>query len=387
MAGGSAALSRPSEGLRRLRAASLRPAPERLPVGTLSLATGEPSWQTPAPISDALKRALDDGYTHYGPAQGDPELIAAIAALSCAQAGTSIDPDSVAITHGGAAAITAAIVATVDPGDRVLLPGPTYSLYADVLSLVGAEAVHIAPGADGRLDLEAIAESAHGARMLILCNPVNPTAMVLSHDELRAAGEIANANDALVLVDEAYADLVHDGVPFHPALSIETLQHNTILVRTFSKTYAMTGWRLGYAVAPVEVAACIRTVHRTMNGHLNPAIQRAGLRALELSREELAPMAQEYARNREITLDRLSALPSLQVTPPEGAFYVWVGYEGGHPSTEVVAHLKTAGVAVRPGSEFGPSGEGHLRLCFATDPDTLREALRRFADGMRTIDG
>jgi aspartate aminotransferase len=197
---------------------------------------------------------------------GDPELREAIAQQASRIAGTRFTERSVLISHGGAAAITAAILATVNPGDRVVLPEPTYSLYLDSVQLAGGRAVFVPTRPDHHLDLGHLDAALDHARLTVLCNPVNPTGAVFDAAELDWLGRRLSGTDTLVLADEAYADIVYDGTRFTSTLSVPSLRERLIYVQTLSKTYAMTGWRVGYAVAGEPIASAIRQVHRTMNG-------------------------------------------------------------------------------------------------------------------------
>jgi aspartate aminotransferase len=337
---------------------------------------GEPDFDTPTVIVDAAVDALRAGYTHYGDLNGDPELRRLIAEQGSVTAGYAIDPASVLVSHGGTAAITASILALVDPGDRVLLPEPTFSLYLDAVQLAGGEAVYIANRDDHHLDLDEIAAQATGAKMVVLCNPVNPTGAVFGGHELAQLGAVLE-EATYVLVDEAYAYLVYTDEPFTPALAVPSLRDRLIYVQTLSKTYAMTGWRIGYVIAPAHVAKDIQLVHRTMNSSINAAVQRAAIAALTAGGELVEPMLTEYRKRRDFVIERISHIEGADVVAPDGAFYALAKYPGDLPSTEVAARLLGGGVAVRAGSEYGPSGEGHVRLSFAADLSTLEEGLNR----------
>jgi aspartate aminotransferase len=338
---------------------------------------GEPDFSTPEPITEALRRALKDGYTHYGDLNGDPELRDTLAQLATRLSGQPYTERSVVVSHGGAAAITASILATVDPGDRVVIPEPTYSLYPDAVRLAGAEPVMVPTTTDHRLDLHALAAVLPGARMVVFCNPVNPTGAVLPGAQLAALGDLLDGTDTLVLADEAYADIVYDGVCFISALAVDSLRERLILCNTLSKTYAMTGWRIGYVIAPAEITAAIRHVHRTFNSVVNAAVQRAAITALQLGPELAAPMLAAYKERRDFLVKRLAFTDLLHSTKPDGAFYAFAHYAGDLPSDQMTRLLLQGGVAVRSGSEYGPSGRHYIRLSFATDLETLAEGIKR----------
>jgi aspartate aminotransferase len=368
---------RQSQAIERVARASLRPAGGLPPAGTISLAQGEPDFPTPEPIVEALRRAVGDGYTRYGDMNGDPELREAIAELATRSAGTTYSHTSVLVSHGGAAAITAAVLATIDPGDRVVIPEPTYSLYLDAVVLAGGRPVFVPNRTNHHLDFDELEMALPGARMVILCNPVNPTGAVFSAAELQRLGELLTGTDTLLLADEAYADIVFDSKPFTSTLAVESLRERLIYTQTLSKTYAMTGWRIGYVVAPEPIAASIRHVHRTMNSSVNAAVQRAALEAIRLGPDLAAPMLAAYQERRDHLMTRIANMDRLNAVEPGGAFYIFARYLSDLPANELTGRLLAGGVAVRSGAEFGPSGEGHIRLSFAANLATLNEGLDR----------
>lgn len=360
----------------RIQQASRRPSGGRPSGDVIALDMGEPDFDTPEVIINAAIDALRSGHTHYADMNGDPELRALIAAQATELAGTEIDPTDVLVSHGGAAGITAAVLAVVDPGDRVLLPEPTYSLYVDAVALAGGIAVPVPLTSDHHLDLDAIAAESVGARLLIVCNPSNPTGAVLGASELAALPGVLD-DDTLVLVDEAYGFLVYGDEPFVPALAVPELLDRLIYVQTLSKTYAMTGWRIGYVIGPKDLMPAVRLVHRTMNSAINSAVQRAAIVALTEGDQLATPMLEEYRRRRQFVVERVAQIDGASMVAPEGAFYALIKYPGDLPSADVVALLRDGGVAVRAGAEYGPSGEGHVRLSFAADIPTLTEGFDR----------
>ncbi len=367
-----------SAAIARVACASLRPPGGLAPPGVISLARGEPDFATPEPVTEALRRAIQDGYTRYADMNGDPELREAIAQQVSRIAGTRLTERSVLVSHGGAAAITAAMLATVNPGDRVVLPEPTYSLYLDAVQLAGGRAVFVPtrPG-DHHLDLGRLGPALDGARLVVVCHPVNPTGAVFDAAELDWLGRRLAGTDTLVLADEAYADIVYDGTCFTSTLAVPSLRERLIYVQTLSKTYAMTGWRVGYAVAEEPITTAIRQVHRTMNGAVNSAVQRAALAAVRTGPALAAPMVRAYQERRDFVTARIAAMRCLDAVRPDGAFYSFARYASRLPAAQVTARLLAGGVAVRSGPEFGPSGEGHIRLSFATSLPNLAAGLDR----------
>ena len=266
----------------------------------------------------------------------------------------------------------------VNPGDKVVIPEPTYSLYADHVAIAGGQIVWVPNRPDGSVDVARVSAELEGARMLALCSPSNPTGMVIPREDLQRLSDVARSADAYLLCDEAYSQIVFDDVPFTSALDLEDTDH-VICCQTFSKTYAMTGWRLGYVLANEAVADAINLLHRTINGALSTFIQDAGIVALQTDQADLSTMASSYQVRRDMVVAELCDVPGLDLASPQGAFYAFVRFDGAETSDEVVERLGRAGVLVRSGSEFGPSGEGAFRISFATAADELAVGLSRIA--------
>src|SRR5262252_8564688 len=313
----------PSRMVQELAARSRRPVTRPGPE-LISLAAGDPDFATPEHISQALADAVAGGATHYAQPQGDPELRTALA-------------------------------------DQV----------AD------GEVSFVRHRPDLHLDLDGIAAAAPGARMVVICNPCNPTGAVYTRDELDELADIAEQNNLLVLSDEAYDHIVYDGVEFTSALEIEGLRERLIYVQTFSKTYAMTGWRIGYRAGPKAVVEAATRVHRAFNGPLGSAIQRAALVAVTEPTDWPARMCREYEARRDIVTRMVNGVAGLELCEPEGSFYAFIRYPAEASSLDVVRQAAEQGVAVRPGIEFGPGGEGHVRVAFSTGRELLIEGMER----------
>ena len=368
----------PSGMVQRINAQSQRPG-RRPGKGIISLASGDPDFATPEYIRQALIEAVQGGYTHYADNQGDPELRAALAEQLSRQAGTPYAPEQILMTHGGSGAVTASMLGALNPGDRVLLPNPTYSLYADAAVMAGAEPVYVPQRPDFHLDLDALeaAASAPGARMVVLCHPNNPTGVVYRPDELEALGQLAARHDLLVLADEAYEHIVYDGVEFVSTVAIPALRERLYYCQTFSKTYAMTGWRLGFVAAPAPMTAAAARIHRTFTGPLNSALQRAGLAAVTTPSNAPEEMCREYASRRELVNQLMGDVPGVSFLPPEGTFYTFFHYEADVPAREVVAAALERGVAIRAGTEYGPAGKNYVRIAFSSSREDITEGLMR----------
>ncbi|XRQ09167.1 pyridoxal phosphate-dependent aminotransferase [Actinomadura welshii] len=363
--------------IEELRRHSRRPALAPAPPGAVSLAMGEPDFPTPPQVVEAAVAALRDGHTHYADQKGLPELRAALASRLPARPGRAWTADDVAVTHGATAALAAVVLATVGPGDRVVVPEPAYSLYADLVVLAGGTVDFVPLALDLHWDLDALAAALPGAAMVIFSNPSNPTGIVHRARELEALGELLDGSGTLVVSDEAYHRLVYPGHALTSALEVESLRDRTVYVQTFSKTYAMTGWRVGYLAGPREVVDAAAHAHRTHNGSLNTAVQHAALAALDLPDDVVETMVDTYRQRRELVVAELSGVPGLHLIPPEGAFYGFLRYDAGRPSEAVARELAERKVLVRAGAEYGPSGEGHVRISFAAAESDLRTGLAR----------
>ncbi|MCW3765340.1 pyridoxal phosphate-dependent aminotransferase [Paenarthrobacter ureafaciens] len=375
----------PSEAVLRVQRTSLRVQQPQSKGDLVSLAMGEPDFDTPQQVRAAAARALEEGYTHYSPLLGELVLREELAARIGRLLGEVAGPGDVLITQGGTAGLSAAILGIVNPGDKVVIPDPTYSLYADLVSMAGGMVVPVPLTEDLHWDLEALATALEGAKMFVFCNPSNPTGIVHSRAELEALAGMLADTDTLVLSDEAYSDLVYTEEPFTSALEIPGLAGRTIYCQTFSKSYAMTGWRVGYLWGPSEVIASAARVHNTFNGSMNTAVQMAALTALKTCGPDIKRMHASYAERRQLMVEGLSKIPGLTVSSPEGAFYLFPKYDVDMPAARMVTHLREFGVAVRPGSEFGRNGEHHLRLSYAASAEAISIGVQRLAAGLAAL--
>jgi aspartate/methionine/tyrosine aminotransferase len=343
----------------------------------ISLAIGEPDFDTPQVVIDAQIQAIRSGYTHYSPQEGRSELVNAILQSAVGVAGKAFSSENIMVTHGGSAGLTATILGLVNPGDVVLLEDPTYSLYLDAINLVGASVKRFSRDADGKLDFDMIDRDAKGAKLIVLCHPSNPTGAVISPTEWASFADIVRRNGLFILCDEAYEGLTYDN-DFVSALDIDGLRDNLIVSRTFSKKYAMTGWRLGYLVGEPRLVASASTAHRTFNGSINSANQLAGATALLKAGDDAEKMRRVFQKRRDLMESCLRKIPAIQFSRSEGAFYFWLQYSAKlGTSLEVAAKAAEAGVMVRRGEEFGSSGKHALRLSYATDERSIEEGVAR----------
>jgi aspartate aminotransferase len=292
------------------------------------------------------------------------------------QTGIQYRVEDILISSGGSAAICAAMIATLNPGDQMLLPQPTYSLYADVARLIGVEVTHVALTPDYHLDIDALRTAATPrARMLVLNSPCNPTGVCFTSAELAEVAQLVEELNLIVLSDEVYDHLIYDGHPHVSPLHIPGLSERTLYVNTFSKTYAMTGCRLGYFAARGAIAPAVQSVHAVTVGYVNSAVQRAGLAALNGPLDWLATMLSEYTARRALVAEWIERTPDISWQQPVGAFYGLLRYAHPLPAAQVTAWLHEWGVGVRSGTEFGPGGESHIRISFAVSRTMLAEGL------------
>lgn len=374
-----------AEAVLRVERTSLRVQQPASSGDMVSLAMGEPDFDTPPRIVQAAVEALQAGYTHYAPLLGDKALCSALADEVSAQSGNAVKAGEILVTHGGTAGLAAAILSIVNPGDRVVIPDPTYSLYADLVNMAGGICVPMPCRADLHWDLERLDSALDGAKLFVFCNPGNPTGIVHSRAEIEALGQLVNKHDTLVIADEAYSDLVFTDRPFTSVLHISAFAGRTLFCQTFSKSYAMTGWRVGYLAGPAEMIAAAARVHNTVNGSVNSAVQRAALVALTQCKDDVKRMYDVYRQRRVLMMEGLSAIPELKLNEPEGAFYCFPAYSLPIPAIDMVSLLREQGIAVRPGSEFGAAGEGHLRLSYAASSEAITEGVRRLKRGLASF--
>jgi aspartate/methionine/tyrosine aminotransferase len=384
-------MKRKSRAIERL-GASQRGLADLLPKSKVDvivkLNIGEPSFPTPAYIVEAAYQAMRDGYTNYPPMQGDPELREAIAAYQAKICGVPVLPSEVLVTAGGTGAISAAMMAFLDEGDEVIILDPCYSLYADVARVVGARVVSVPLGDKFGVDLNAVRDAVNSrTQMLILNYPSNPTGQLLEQQELDGLAAIALEHDLLVVSDEVYDQLLFQGKHLS-VLSHPDLMDRTVLINSFSKTYAMTGWRLGWLIAKEELLRTILTMNRSVLGFSSHIAQRAGLAALTNEAEDRkwrAWMLEQYQAQRQAMWNGLAQTPNVHVYDLKAAFYAWVSYQAPLCSVDMVKYLYQRGLSVRPGTEFGAKGEKHLRFSFAPSTVVISEGLSIFRSAMNEL--
>jgi aspartate aminotransferase len=350
--------------------------------GWIGLHQGDPCFATPAHVVEAAFKAAADGFTHYPPPQGDAALRTAIADRMNAVSVRTTDPGDVFVTAGGTEAIYCALTAYVEPGDEAILFDPAYSLFAPILRQLGARPVFVGMTADFRVDPGQLRSAVtERTRMIVVNNPVNPTGTVFTREELEAVADVAVRADALVLAVEVYDHLVHDG-EFVSTLELPELADRLLYVNSFSKTYAMTGWRLGWLAAAPTLSLGAQVIHRNCVGTVNWPTQHAGIAALTGPQDVVAEMRAGYRERRDVLLDGLAATPGLEPLASQGTFYSWLGFPKryGLSSERVAQLLRDDGVGVRSGTEYGAGGEGYLRISYAAAVDEIAAGAERIHD-------
>ena len=353
-------------------------------VDVIHLEIGEPDFDTPVNVREAAKRALDAGWTHYGPPLGLPALRDAIAADLNSRRGLTIDPANVVVTPGAKPIMHYAITALAGPGDEVIYPDPGFPIYESMASFVGARPVPIALSeAHGfRLDVDELRSLVTDRTRLIIFNsPANPTGGVLARADLEAIAAIAIERDIPVLADEIYGRIIYEGEHISIA-SLPGMAERTILLDGFSKTFAMTGWRLGFAAVPPGLVPAFSRLIINSVSCTSVFSQIAAIEALTGPQEAVDTMVEEFRTRRSLIVDGLNALPGVRCLRPAGAFYAFPNVSGtGMTGTEFADRmLKDAGVSVLGGNAFGRVGVDHVRVSYANSQENLRRALERMAD-------
>ena len=348
------------------------------------LEIGEPDFDTPRNIKEAAIKALNAGYTHYVPSAGIPELRQAIADYISKTRSLEVSPEEVVVTPGGKPIMFYTVLALVNPCEEVLYPNPGFPIYESLINFVGAKPVPIPleEKNDFSLDREYIKKMITKKTKLIIINsPENPTGGVLSREDLKViADSISGRDDVFVLSDEIYSRIIYEGK--HESITaFPGMKDKTILLDGFSKTYAMTGWRLGYGVMHKDLALKVAQLMTNSNSCTSAFTQMAGVEALTGPQKEPERMVAEFKKRREVIVDGLNKIKGITCKKPHGAFYVFPNIEGtGMDCRKLGEHLlNNAGVAVLPGTSFGKYGEGHLRLSFANSVQNIKKALERIA--------
>ncbi len=348
---------------------------------------GEPDFDTPIEIIEAANRALADGYTHYTPAAGIPEVRETVAEHVSRTRGIRVQPEEVVVTPGAKPIIFFPMLALLQPGDEVIYPDPGFPIYESMIRFTGATPVPAPLGMERNFTFDAgelLNKVTDRTRMVILNSPQNPTGGVVpAHDLEQLAEGLAN-RDVIVLSDEVYSEILYEGE--HVSISrFPGMQERTIILDGWSKTYAMTGWRLGFGVMPRDLAEQVTKLQVNSNSCAPAFCQVAGAAALRMDRGPVQAMVREFRRRRDTIVDGLNSIPGFECLRPRGAFYVFpritrTGLSAKELETEL---LEKAGVAALAGTAFGENGEGFLRFSYATSVENIEKGLARIRGHFR----
>ncbi len=352
------------------------------------LEIGEPDFDTPKNIKDAVAKALSAGYTHYTPSAGMLELRQAVAEYISKTRKLDVKPEEVVITPGGKPVMFFGILALVNQGDEVLYPNPGFPVYESVIKFVGAKPIPIPLKEENEFSLEpedVKKKITKKTKMIILNSPENPTGGVIPREQLKVIADcLEDRDDVFVLSDEIYSRIIYEDKP-ESISQFPGMKEKTIILDGFSKSYAMTGWRLGYGVMRKDLAAKMAQLMTNSNSCTNTFVQFAGIEALKGPQTEPEKMVTEFKKRREVIVDGLNSIKGITCKRPHGAFYVFPNItETGMDSRKLADHLLyNAGVAVLSGTSFGQYGEGYLRLSFANSVENIKKALGNIENSLK----
>ena len=347
----------------------------------IHLEIGEPDFPTPRHIVEAGKRALDEGWTKYGPTQGFPELREAIASHISRTRGITVGAENVCVVPGGKPIMYFLMTALLEPGDEVVFPDPSFPIYESLIHFLGATAVGV-PVVESRgfsFDLGTLRASlSDKTKLVILNSPANPTGGVIPKADIAEMAVMLRDRDLIVMSDEIYSRIWYEDEPTS-ITSFDGMLDKTVLLDGFSKTYSMTGWRLGWGVMPTWLAAAVVQLMVNSNSCTASFSQRAGIAALEGPQDCVTAMVSEFRRRRDAIVRGLNTIPGFRCALPAGAFYAFPNVSGTKMGTKALADLllNEAGVACLDGTAFGRHGAGHLRFSYANSLDNILEAIER----------
>jgi aspartate/methionine/tyrosine aminotransferase len=350
----------------------------------IHLEIGQPDFDTFPHIVEEGVRALRAGFTRYNPPLGIPELRQVIASHAGDQRGMDINPDQVVIGPGAKPGLFFPTLALIEPGDEVIYPDPGFPTYPAMIEVAGGIPVPVPLREENEFsfDLSAFDDLLNDrTRMIILNSPANPTGGIIPQRDLEHIAQAALERQIWIISDEIYARLVYDGQKVPSIASLPGMAERTVIVDGFSKTYAMTGWRLGFAIMPVSLAQQVDLLLTHSIGCTATFTQIAGLHALNANQELADRMVAEYQQKRDRIVDGLNTIAGVHCRVPQGAFYVFPNVKSFNiPADQIASRLlEEAGVAVLPGTAFGGNGEGYLRLCYATSNENIERALENMS--------
>ena len=352
------------------------------------LEIGEPDFDTPKNIKEAATRALNAGYTHYTPSSGLPEVKQVIAEYISKTRKLDVKPEEVVVTPGAKPVMFFSMLSLVSPGDEVMYPNPGFPAYEALIKFVEAKPVPIPLREENEFsfDPEYVKEKiTKKTKMIVLNSPENPTGGIIPREDLKVLADcLENRDDVFVLSDEIYSKIVYEGKS-ESISQFPGMKEKTIILDGFSKTYAMTGWRLGYGVMRKDLAGKMAQLMTNSNSCTNAFVQLAGVEALKGPQTELEKMVAEFRKRREVIVDGLNKIVGITCTKPHGAFYAFPNITGTGMNSRKLGDqlLQNAGVAVLPGISFGEYGEGYLRLSFANSVENIKKALDRIEKSLK----
>ena len=355
---------------------------ERQGKSIVHLEIGEPDFDTPEHIRDAAKQALDDGFTHYGASAGQIELREAIAKHQTERQGYDVSADSVIVTPGGKPVMFFTIMALVEQGVEVIYPNPGFPIYESMINYMGGIAVPMQLNEESgyNADIDNLRSLITPRTKLIIINsPNNPCGSVIPESDLEKIAEMAGENDLVVLADEIYKDMYYGDQEHVSITQFPGMRERTVILDGFSKSYAMTGWRLGYGVFPDFLVEPVTRLMTNSVSCTSVFSQMAAIAALEGPQDSVAAMMEEFTKRRDLVVEGLNSLPGITCPVPKGAFYAFPNIRGTGMSSQEFADkaLYEAGVALLAGTAFGAFGDGYIRISFANSQENLLEAIER----------
>ncbi|TET85057.1 MAG: pyridoxal phosphate-dependent aminotransferase [Desulfobacteraceae bacterium] len=376
-----------SEMVKRIQGSERSQRRVTVPKGAIRMHMGEPDFPTPIHIQEAATRAMRENFTHYGNPYGDEELREAICLYLKRDYGVQRKPENVLVSAGGIEGIHVISATYLNPGDEVLILDPEYSAYADSVALFGGKPVFVPRTDRFHLDLKAIeGRISKSTRMVFLSNPSNPTASVLREEQIRGLTKIAMEHDLLLIIDEVYHKLIYGGIEHFSICQVDEVKDRAILLNSFSKTYAMTGWRVGYLVADAKIIKDLVGFHKALVTCVNTPSQKACVAAITGPQDCVESMKKEYDERRRLVENALKGIERISTRPCEGAFYFFPRFEHQITSRDMTSYLADNGILVRSGTEFGENGQKHIRISFTTSIEELEEGMDRLKRALDELD-
>ncbi len=359
----------------------------------INFGIGEPDFDTPAGIIEAAKKAMDEGFTHYTANAGLIELREAIAAKLKADNDIDVSPSTdIIVTSGGMGALALAVLTLAEEGDEVLLPDPSWCNYTSHVILAGAKPVFVQLSEENGFMLTAAdieKRITDRTKLIIINSPANPTGAVISAEEMANIAKLVERHGLFVITDEVYEKFVYDDARHISLASFKEIKDRVITINSFSKSYAMTGWRIGFAAGQKDIISQMTKLQEHVVACVSTISQKAALEALTGPQHDLAAMLESYKRRRQVLLECLDGIDGIRYNKPKGSFYVFANIKAfGKPSKEFAMDLlKTKGVCLIPGTAFGERGEGYVRISYATSEANILEGMGRLKDYVETLKG